>query len=72
MTQEELQGYLTNLIKCESRKDPSVRHEFVFGSKADAVRVANYLRGHGYVIELKKYKPAGLIMYYVGVPFTKL
>jgi hypothetical protein len=70
MTQE--QEALALLIECEEKQDPLIQHEWVMESRVSAVRLANYLRQHGYEVENKIYKTIGIPMYYVGVPFKSL
>lgn len=66
------QEYLAKIIECESKQDSTIEHEFIFIFKREAVKVANYLRSHGYEIVFKTRKPVGVILYYVGVPFESL
>jgi hypothetical protein len=64
--------YLTALIQCQAQQDPTIKHEWLFNSKADAVRVANYLRNSGYCAELHEKTIPFRSLYYVGVPFHTL
>lgn len=65
--------YLSALIQCQQQQDPAIKHEWLFNTKAEAVRVANYLRNAGYCAEVKPYEIIqGKPWHYVGVPFHTL
>lgn len=66
--------YLSALIQCQQQQDPAIKHEWLFNTKAEAVRVANYLRNSGYEVILKPYEKIIISkpLYYVGVPFSTL
>jgi len=48
---EQYQKYLADIIKFEETRDANDKHEWLL-DHAEAVRVANYLRGHGYKVTL--------------------
>lgn len=59
-------------MRCKETQNPDVKHEWLL-DRAEAVRVANYLRGFGFQVTCKPYVLPGLVnSYYVGVPFQSL
>lgn len=63
---------LALLMKCEELQDSCVQHEWLMDDRKDAVRLSNYLRSRGYEVKNEIRKPIGIIVYYVGVPFSTL
>jgi uncharacterized membrane protein YbaN (DUF454 family) len=63
------QKYLASIVECQEKNDSSIKHEWLFTNKSEAVRVANYLRGHGYPAQVKTKTVIYFILFYVGVPF---
>jgi hypothetical protein len=65
--------YLSLLIQCQQQQDPNIQHEWLLDTRADAVRLANYLRNAGYSANIRKYDVSGIVKsHYVGVPFQTL
>jgi hypothetical protein len=69
---DNFSSYLALIIECEEKQDRDIQHEWTFDDKNNAVKVANYLRSHGYKAELSKHKVFHTTFYYVGVPFKTL
>lgn len=73
MSKINYEKYLAKIIECEYKKDSSIEHEWTFNTANEAVKVANYLRNHGYKAVYKKSIILNKIpIFYVGVSFKFL
>lgn len=64
---EQHQKYLADIIKFEKTRDANDKHEWLL-DYVEAVRIANYLRGHGYKVTCYRVNIIGLKgSGYVGV-----
>jgi hypothetical protein len=73
MTEADYLKYLTSVMECQQQQDPEIKHEWLIDDNAEAVRVANYLRGYGFTVVKKPYNITGVVQtFYVGVPFATL
>ena len=69
----DYQKYLSLIIECQEKQDSSITHEWLMDSRADAVKLSNYLRGHGYTVTNRVRKILGRVeLFYVGVNFKTL
>lgn len=64
--------HLAQLIKCRDEQDPGITHEWLLDSRAESVRLANFLRQHGYIVTHYKARVLSAELFYVGVDFKTL